>query len=648
MTLPRLAFLITATAGLGGLALGFVTAPGTKTSVVATPSGTAGKEQISAAKPSSVGGLLAFAHVASQETFARLLDVIRSGNHDDLMKALQEVVANPTLPPLEADLYRDALVERLARTGAAEEIVKSTQFSGADRQAVVSTAIRVLAESNPTAAETLARKLPPGEDRSTAFSALLTTLGQKNQVRGLALIDADPQMRASAGSLFFSWAKIAPEAAMEAAFSRGGEFEQAKRSAMSAWARKDPDAAWRWIAAQPPERRYLAQETYFSINAWENPSRALNDMATKPEFADVFQAQWIGMTIAKDAQGASAAVDRLPPGRGRTQLIGGLARALSGEPLEAIAWTKTLLPGERETAVKDLFSALGYSDPAAALDLATHGLDGPDRNRAIGQVISGWAQQDFDAAFSTMLEKLDPAALHEALPTVLRYHSGQEKDVLARQFSMIGKLDSARRAEVLRAWGENRGARGDTGIFDQLALLAPEDRVAFAEGVMQRSFEAPESTMTKVTAMLPPEKQAQFASQIADSMARTDLPSTAEFLSRLPETDHGGEKRGAMEHVVRDWTCQDPAAAQAFVSQLPAGETKDRMSRAAEQELRKFDLDGATQAAAAVANPQIRSELIKQLASDWQHVDAARGRAAMAPLLQTDADRALAASLFKQ
>jgi hypothetical protein len=647
--------LCAAGAGLAGLVLGYATSPRNAARGVEFTSVTMGPGASKAASSSSTGRQPLLVSLPPEKFFDHALAVVLHGGKAETMSTLLELLADRSLPPVAADFYRNALVARLVHLGAAKELLDSRQFSTLDHQQVVVQVVRSLTETNADAALAVVKGLPVTE-RPQAVSAFLNELGQHDPKRGLALLEKDPAMRIGESSFLAGWAKVDPKAAAEEVFSekadaRGTDERMRKMSVIGAWAQDDPAAAWQWIASQPLNRRSSAQNSWLSVLAMTDPDAALEALATKPELNNIFNstmAQWIGLAVANNIEEANAAVAKVAPGAMRTELIDGLARSLSGQPVEAIAWMKTLLPGEQTQALDGLFMSLGLSDPEAALDLASHQLDGAQRHAAIGSVVAGWALRDFDTAFQTMLQKLSPEDLPAALSTIFRYHPVGSAAEEVAQIDAIEKLAPSSRASVLRAKGEASTIVMKDELLARVAQLSPEDRAAFATGAMERSFEISDGMASQLIGMLPAEEQAKHADEIGRLMSRTDPAGAAVFLAGLPEGPQAAAKRDALNNVVRGWAYLQPEAATAFVGQMPTGETKDKASRALALELRNFDLDAATRVAGATTTPQVRGDLIGQLAGAWARVDPERGRAAMQPLLQSDEDRRHAAALFSQ
>lgn len=202
------------------------------------------------------------------------------------------------------------------------------------------------------------------------------------------------------------------------AFARGEDYRSARQAVVSTWIQEDSAAAWAWVESSEGENRRETLDTAFGNTIWADPREGLARMARMPELADNYGAQWIGMRIATDVAGAEAAMAQLPPGRGRTQLVSGLAVSLAGEPEVALSWADTLLPGERKVFLGGLFSAIGTLDPDQALRLAADRLTGEERSEALMSLQDGWAHLDFEAAFTAMTERLDSDALVETIPAI--------------------------------------------------------------------------------------------------------------------------------------------------------------------------------------------------------------------------------------
>ncbi len=583
---------------------------------------------------------------ADSPTPTAFIDDLIADRSEVLVERLRALAIDRSVPPLIAEIQRNALVERLVALGAGGRVLELTELSGKTRDSALTTLTRAIAATDPSAAEALVGRQASARDRRIAMGALLSELGERNPARGRRIIAENPEARESAGALFAGWARVDPAAAAAAALAEEPRSERAIWGVTSAWAAEDPDAAWEWVESLSPEDRFRSREVYLSALIAEDPALGLEALATKRALSDSYMAQWVGMAIADDVAEADAAVDRLPPGRGRTGLIGGLAHSLSSDPEAVLAWADSLLPGESEAVVDGLFRGLVRLDPAAALNLAVDKIDGAPRRTALRTVASAWAQNDFEAAFAGLTSRLDGDLLRETLPGIFEYGFASDEASLTKRFDLVDRLEPATRKTVMTAMGGSIGMDPTDGLLDRVERMSREDREAFAEGSMDRWFDRDPSQVSRLVGMLGPETQARHARSIAGALPRQDLGVTADYLRRLPDVGDGGSKRSAIEYVVGDWTSVDPGAAAGFVASLPAGETKDAAARSVVRQLSTFDLDRATRVAANTTTPKIRAELIGELAERWREVDPNRGRSVLGHLVRTVEERERAAALL--
>lgn len=578
-------------------------------------------------------------------TEARLLADLRHGSVEELMRSLDAILADRRMPQAIAQIYRDALVARLVQLGAADALFASDGFSADEAAQVSGAAMRALVRQDVDAAVAVLDRMPTGENRKQALGELLRELGRTDSGRGLALIEKDPDGKERAGMFFSAWAKTDPKAAFEAARQRSESLASALPAVIAAWAPHDPDAAWQAIETLSQDRHRL-QQAFFSSLVQHDAGLALEVVARTPALADSFMLQWVGMQVANNFDEANAAVEMLPPGIGRSNLIGGIARAHTQNPEGVLAWADTLLPGERTAAINDLFDGLGQSDPAKAINLAFATLPPKDRGNAIAGLVSGWARDDFDAAFAAVTGTMDAETMREALPHLFMNHGFPDPDAVRTQIGRIQELPADRRADVLRAWGMGSGWNLRPDTIAQIEQLDSGDRTAFAEGVMERFLAASPDVASRLIALIPPDRQAKYAHEIAHAIRHRPERETAEFLARLPETEFAASKRGALNQVVRDWAYTEPDAAAAFVATLPHGATRDQATEEMVRQFRRFDLARASAAAATISDPTLRAETLEGLSADWARVDPARGRAVLQPLLKSEADRRSTGVLF--
>jgi hypothetical protein len=586
----------------------------------------------------------AFGSAGARETFDRMAAAVQNGNREQVLDALEIAFSDPTLPPVPTAVYRDALLERLGDVGGIREFLESSHFPASERPAVLGALVRSLAKKDAASAETFVHGVR-AEDRAVAHRELMRAFGELDPKRGLTFLEKNPKLSQDTSALYSEWAERDPEAAATSALSsKTWGYGSGIHTVMSVWAGRDADAVKKWIETRPENERKSLERACFSGLASTDPKRALEELAARPELADESQAQLLGMNLATSVEEADEALNRLPPGQTRTRLISGMAQSLAENPEAALAWLDTLLPGEKEAAIGELFQGIGLQDPKGAFELASAKLEGAQRQQAILSIIGTWAQFDSDAAFEAITTKLDKENLASALSAFFSENSREGN--LSSQLEQASKLGPENHRAVLRALGRGWGFRGGRDIPEEILSLGAEQKSAFAEGVLNRPPRLSAEQMTRLAAMIPLDRQGQYAEAIARPLAQADLSSAARFLASLPEGARRDTRSSAMNAVMEDWAYLDPGAATTFVDGLPPGSARDMAAQALAGQMRNFDLDGATRLAAGITKQAARNAVIEQLSRDWARVDAARGREFMTPLLKTDEDRRRAKALF--
>jgi hypothetical protein len=378
--------------------------------------------------------------------------------------------------------------------------------------------------------------------------------------------------------------------------------------------------------------------------AWSNPAAAVDLILSKPGLAGISSGEEIGRALGEDPAAAEAALARVPPGRFRTALINGVASELASDPETAVAWTESLLPGEREAALQGIFYLVGQTDPEAGFRLAVTKLDGAARETALSQMMESWARLDFDAAFTAATQSLDAGLVKKTLPNLYMgsafFLSSDPEGGIGR----LSDLDESVRADALRAVGEQLGRSSMSASTDLLSALDPSDRADFAEGLIAGAYRNPELTI-ELAALLPVDRQLDRVRKISEAIAYGNPRGAAEFVLSLPDREGDTRKREALGSVVGEWVYEDPAAAEAFVRGLPAGPAKDAAARKLAGGLREFDLDAAARALGEISGAEARSAVIGELAREWARVDPQRGRVILEPLLRTAGERERAKAL---
>lgn len=637
MSVPRWFLVLIACSGLVGLAWGYWGGPRQDRLVVPAP-----ESQLS---PSDGKQIVRSPVLTTPNTglaARRFADLRKTGTNTELKALLGEVLRDQTIPPVLREIYVSDLVRRLAEHGDLDQVPGLDGMPRGDRGKLIPLVVGALVEIDPQTAANLVLALPAGGDRAMATEALMRRLGETAPEIGLALLDR-PGSNQNPDQLspfyFFShWTKKHPQAAAAAALKfRPNQGLSALRGVIITWAREDPEAAWAYFESQPPENRDRLASSYLNGLFSKDPVVALRKALIEPELQ--LQTNWreFGRQLAGVSADVDAVLENFPPGEMRTGLIAGIAATKASDPAAAVAWTATLLPGERDAAVDGIFEQLGTTDPETGFQLAASELAGPARERALRGTVDSWGKLDFDAAFAAVAS-LDVPTTQALVPILYGGPDFFFAANPAERVARLADLDPAVRPEMLRAVGEQLGRARLDYAATFLSGLVGEDRENFAEGLISEAFRNAD-TVIALAEILPTEKRAHLVGQISRAIATESPADAAKFIATLPDRDVDNQKRDALRTVVGDWTYADPEAADRFLRGLPPGETKDAAVAVSIGRLRTFDLDSASRLLGEVADADARSRLVGELARDWRRIDPARGRAVLLPLLRTPEER---------
>ena len=205
-----------------------------------------------------------------------------------------------------------------------------------------------------------------------------------------------------------AWAESEPRAAI--AFVRrelrGDRQAQALSAVLAIWGKHDPDAAWRWVAAEMPTATHHFDTLLevFGRTSTATAARYAAEFASEHPSAAVeaHLAALLGVTYRGDFAGARALVDANQALSAEDR--GTLTNFIAGQwarfaPAEAAAWALQLPAGvQRDQALNGLTESWSDVDPARAAEFAVGLPGGEVRTVALRQAISKWVMADADAA----------------------------------------------------------------------------------------------------------------------------------------------------------------------------------------------------------------------------------------------------------
>ena len=220
----------------------------------------------------------------------------------------------------------------------------------------------------------------------------------------------EPQQKMMFYSLLLGqWAESDGPAAMAYAqekLGKGSMFDMGvTASVLGTWARRDPDAVWKWMQTRPADdgndrTRMMAISSVFAGIASNNLETALTRLGTLDE-------QSRGMALSGIVQSASDETARRRliertaslPADQRNQLRQGLVGQWAmSNPDESIAWIRSLPADEQKPLRESAGQMLLMTKPATGADFMLENADEKDRPQLYDRVVMQWAQQDARAA----------------------------------------------------------------------------------------------------------------------------------------------------------------------------------------------------------------------------------------------------------
>lgn len=645
---PSSDFVWIAAAGVAGIAAGYLL--GTNVQFVPETRGTLPTaSSAESAESEAVSSMASSAPLELTDQISRLAVTLSSGSASELLAELKRVLADRSLPRTFAAQARQSLILKLIGLGCGEQVLAISAWPGTSREEALQTVVEALAGQDPHAAEALVMASAAGRDRQLATRAFLKVLGERDRERGMEFLRKNPPAREVAHDFFWSWTQSNPRQAAEAALALQKEIGPGLIHApIHDWAKSNPEEAWKWIQAQNQEVRESALHAYGNGLANGDPQKALEILMAMPELGANY-GDWVGRRLATNVAEAETILNRVPPGELRTNLIEGMTQSLSrSDPLGAIAWSKTLLPGEGAAALRGLFDILGQSDPPSAIQLALENLDTKDADLAIRAAANIWAYRDPEGAFLGLVQQLDENRLAAVLPSIFNQGNSVVGQDLARWIELLQPLQPDLRKELFRTMASSWGQYDTQGAIRRIGTLAPSDQADFAKAMLGGVSSSNPDLAKDLALLLKPEDAVAQARQIASAIAYRNPAEAAQFVRDLhPQVDSPARTEG-IKAAVRDWAFDDPWGAEAFVASLPNGDAKNQSARVLGQQLSQFDLEAATRVLGHLGPSPEREEMIRELARRWQGVDARRGRAALSPFLQSTSDQKLLQEVFQQ
>ena len=400
-------------------------------------------------------------------------------------------------------------------------------------------------------------------------------------------------------------------------FSLESQLSATRANAESA---TNPKAAWqRALSIEPEQSRnetlWRVSQRWFSVD----PVAALSALEDVPASQRrTWRPRLLARWVATDRQAALEWATSLPPSARRTSLIVQVAgTAAKDSPAEMLAFAETLDTKARRDVAGRVLAVWAESEPRVAIAALEEMDDRQLRRTTENSLIHKWAQSEPMAVFEWARARPASASRTQALSTALR-NVGQSDPTQA--LALAEGLDQSARSNaidsVLHQWGrddpraavawldesahESIGAVGT--IIGSYAQLDAEEAVGWlleqpAEAqragtsaiVWSLADEAPEVALDLVERLDDPTATMIAGSQLMSRWAADDPRAAVRAIERIDNDSRPSLYTSAFNA----WSRNDPEAAKAFISQVPASGRDAAIQGVMQQALSNGDVESA-------------------------------------------------------
>ena len=455
----------------------------------------------------------------------------------------------------ECDGYvRDAALEAWANADP-DAALRGLIADASDYNGVADTLIQRIAARDPDKALAILRASPvsPGQAsaRNDVWAAVLAACAEKGPDYALAAIQSAPRQARDAGLY----------------------------SLLEKMAEKDPHTALAWMEALPPELKKLADGSVI-VGIWgeTDPAAALAYWGQERQADGVddpvgrnLATEWAAKDPEAFLQWATA------QGESGTPFLRIAAREIaSRDPQRAAAMADRMPSAAMPPGNPYYPPQLGY-DPPADFDANT---ELRDLRWAIG---NEWAQKDPAAALAwakSLPSEGERAYVFNGMRAYLSGLPVEERKAIARElgtgtqagFQTLWEVDREEAGKVFAGLPAEEKLGNFASMQNGLTAESPAIAANFLEGIIQDVLETPAGTQQSSDAR----NLSRYVAEVTSTWAGRDPAAAAAWVRQLPP---GESQANAAANIALTWGRYDLPAARAWAEKLPAGASRDQAAR---------------------------------------------------------------------
>jgi hypothetical protein len=303
------------------------------------------------------------------------------------------------------------------------------------------------------------------------------------------------------------------------------------------WGGEDPDAAFAYVEGLGLKRGGGDAAVVLSAIAAEDPQRAIewlqnpdNKLAHVPWMGHIFAGTITKEWMRSDPDAALAWAATVPDNQRTGAYTGVLETLAASDPERAGALVTELEAGKARTdVIGRIAKAWSDQSPRGALDWAL-GLDGGDRDKAVGEALGGWARSD----------PAEAAAYLDAMPS--------------------GESDPGFAVQVATNWAQQAPAEA----ADWLQSQPDSARKPAAMGQVMWSWTVsdPQAASTWLVEQPPAEVRDSAIGSLAKATFDTDPEGAVSWAATI---SNAGQRSATLDRGVRTWLEREPEAARRWI-----------------------------------------------------------------------------------